>query len=141
MREISAIGHIRQNLDFYFQNGTATAEALTNLVVLDVLEAGASDIQIKLDGGFVGVSADVDWMRSQVADFDALFRRIVPSCKRQNGFRAEVVLMAVSSGLLAFGHGPTFQANLLELDIPLSLRNMNGADRRVLVWRFDGELM
>lgn len=138
----NSIDYIRQHLDFFFQGGNPTVEALVTMVVHDALEAGAGDVQIKRDGDYIGVFADVDWMNSQFVGFEELFRQLVPiGEKRPNAHRSEIVLMAVSSGVFVSGRGASLEACLPENDIPMSLRDLASETRRGLIWRFDGKVM
>ena len=138
----SAVDYIRQHLDFFFQRGQPTVGALVTLVVQDALEAGAGNVRIKCDGDYVGIFADIDWMNSPFAGFEELFQRLVPiGEKRPNAHRAEIVLMAVSSGVFVSGDGAHFEACLPEEDIPMSLRDLAAQSRRGLIWRLDGNAM
>lgn len=93
-------------------------------------------------GPFAMVCANVDWMTSEHASFEELFDRFVlPTPKRVNAHRAEVLLVAVCDGVLAMGSGRTFSSNLELSDIPIEMAERAELATRALIWKYESRTL
>ncbi len=112
-------------------------EELISMVMRDVAGVPRIAAEVVRDGEFAVVSADVDWMGIQRGMFEHLFESFVsPTPMRVNSFRHEVLIVAVSDGMLTHGVAGSFAKGLSVEEVPSRLAMSLDKAARTLIWRF-----
>jgi hypothetical protein len=133
----TAVELVRKRRDMYFEGGIPTMEGLISSVTQDVSGIGNVSAKVVRSGAFAGISADVDWMRTERASFHELFERfVIPTPMTPNSHRAEILLVAVCGGLLTEGEIGDLSMGLTWADVPDAVK-VETRPARILVWRFD----
>lgn len=134
---LSAIEQIRTRPSMYFDNGVPTNAQLLSAVLMDLAEHKGFRAEVIRDGDFCLVGADVDWLITDRAPFEALFSRfVIPNARGPNTFRAEVLLAAVCEGILTLGHGENYSQRLSVSELPSSISAAAKGKVRTLIWKF-----
>jgi len=112
-------------------------EELVSLVISDALSTSDMTCRIIKSGHFAIVLADFDWLETKRATVAQLFDRFVlPPSAKPNSHRAEVLLMAVCSGVITLGPAGNFSHNLELSDLPSSFSQQINNFERMLAWKF-----
>jgi hypothetical protein len=133
---LGALEQVRQRPAMFFGTGKANAEELLEAVLRDVRGRTQSHTLLE-EGRFHLVAADVDWLETPDAGVMDLFHRfVVPTPMVPNSHRAEVLLNAVSEGVITEGPAGNFARALALRDLPERLWAEARRATRFLAWRF-----
>jgi hypothetical protein len=119
----------------FFPGGDATQSVLVNLVEEDIRKhRGHADVSV--EGQFVAISSDIDWMSGTKFSTRDLFTRFVPVPGVASSHRNEMLIGASCVGWLTVSGDETISQNLEIDDVPPRLLSPSTA-ARTLIWRFD----
>lgn len=93
---IDALGSVRRHPEWFFRSGKFNVVEMNSLLMREANLGGATAFDIRTNGSWVAVSADVDWLGGDVAAFYAPIS--YPEAGR-NSSRVEVVLTAFCDGV------------------------------------------
>jgi hypothetical protein len=92
--------------EWFFRSGRFDTEELISLLVEEAARGGASAVDIRRQGAWVTIAADVDWLAGDVAPFFAPLS--YPEGGR-NSSRVEVVLTAFCDAVVTFAGDIIFE--------------------------------
>ena len=102
---ITALELIQKRPAMFFVADTPLMNQLVELVVEDVTALGSSvDYKVEVSDRLAVIAANIDWMRTDKAAFDALWTCfVVPTPVRVNSHRSEILLAAVCDAVRTEG--------------------------------------
>jgi hypothetical protein len=136
LRLVSAVEHVRTNAHMYFEGGDVSIGSLLEAVLGDLAHVGDVAVSFSVTGHTAQVAASADWMQTSEGTFEELWRRFVmPTPKRTNSLRSEVLLAAVCHGIRTEGR---VGCVAIGADLPApdtSMRALAGDQGRWLVFQ------
>lgn len=102
MRSLDAIESVRSHPEWFFRGGEFDAGELVSLLVQEAFRAGSQSVQVEHMDGWVGVSADRDWLDG---DLTAFYSPVSYPEGGRNSARAEVALTAFCDVVLTGDEG------------------------------------
>ncbi|MFF7407954.1 hypothetical protein [Streptomyces lydicus] len=104
--DIASVGlhdYVRRNQKRYFRSGAYNAVETASLIATEAVLCGASDVRITNSGGWIIVSADLDWL----AEFgEAVFSQTVPFPPGgPNGITAEIFPVVFARAVVTSASG------------------------------------